>query len=84
MKGRLVERFRLVNSAHTTAEEPATDSSPDRSGTPQTVRVGDGPLAGFEGIIVERRASGRYLVQLYQGVYVETSLVRFDALGESK
>jgi len=42
------------------------------------VFIADGPLKGFEGIVVDRRPSGRYLVQLFQGVLVETELVRFS------
>ena len=52
-----------------------------RPGTPQksaAVRFNDGPLKGFEGIIVDRRESGRYLIQLHQGVYVEANLVEFS------
>jgi len=41
------------------------------------VHFNEGPFAGFEGIIVERRESGRYLIQLHHGVYVEASLVEF-------
>ncbi len=41
----------------------------------QTVRVGTGPLDGFEGVVVERRPCGRYLVELYQGVFIETDVV---------
>lgn len=41
------------------------------------VHFNEGPFAGFEGIIVERRESGRYLIQLHHGVYVEANLVEF-------
>ncbi len=41
----------------------------------QPVRVGEGPLAGSEGVVADIRSSGRYLVQLYQGVYIETRRV---------
>jgi hypothetical protein len=37
-----------------------------------------GPFKGFEGIIVERRNSGRYLIQLHEGVCVEANLVEFS------
>ena len=45
---------------------------------PSPVCLNDGPFKGFEGIIVERRTSGRYLIQLHQGVYVEANLVEFS------
>ncbi len=41
----------------------------------QSVRIGAGPLDGFEGVVIERTPSGRYLVELYQGVFVETDMV---------
>ncbi len=45
-----------------------------------TVCFHEGPLRGYEGIIVERRKSGRYLIQLHQGVYVEANLVEFSPI----
>lgn len=44
----------------------------------EAVRIAEGPLEGFEGTIVDRRPTGRYLVQIFPGVYVET-----DSIGPS-
>lgn len=63
--------------------EPCSPGNTHQAGAeqqaqPVPVRFAEGPFEGFEGIIVDRRASGRYLIQLHQGVYVETSLVEFE------
>ena len=50
---------------------------PDACAISTAVRFNEGPLKGFEGIIVDRRESGRYLIQIHKGVYVEASLVEF-------
>jgi hypothetical protein len=38
----------------------------------QTVRIGAGLLEGFEGVVIEHRNADRYLIQIFDGVYVET------------
>ena len=58
-----------TNDVDPTLPDPGAASSP--------ICFNDGPFKGFEGIIIERRKSGRYLIQLRQGVYVEANLVEF-------
>ena len=67
-----------TNNVERNEPSPAPDPRPAHTG--QIVRFGGGPLAGVEGVIVDRCESGQYLVQLSQGVYVETTLAEFDAL----
>lgn len=62
--------------SHGSSVDQAVTSDPVVSAAP--VCFNAGPFKGFEGIIVERRNSGRYLIQLHQGVYVEASLVEFS------
>ena len=38
------------------------------------VRIEQGPLKGLEGILIERNADDRCLLQLYDGVILETTL----------
>jgi hypothetical protein len=59
--------------SHTNSQDP--QPVPVLSDLPLAVRFGQGPLEGVEGTLVDRRASGRYLIQLHQGVYVEANLV---------
>jgi hypothetical protein len=53
----------------------------DHTGAGDRVRIESGPLQGVEGIVVRQQADDRYLLKLYDGVFVETSLVRPDAVG---
>lgn len=48
----------------------------------QRVRIGAGQLRGVEGTVVEQRTSGRVLLELQQGVFVEVHPICLDAAAE--
>jgi hypothetical protein len=66
----------VLNSNPGDRHPPILPGSADGVSSP--VCFNAGPFKGFEGIIVERRKSGRFLIQLHQGVYVEANLVEFS------
>ncbi|MHB8867077.1 MAG: hypothetical protein ACYC6N_32340 [Pirellulaceae bacterium] len=68
-----VPRAQDLSAQDLSAQDPSSTDF-DQAAVPEgTVWFRGGPLAGLEGIIVDRRESGRYLVQLHHGVYVEAS-----------
>ena len=71
----------MVKSSETQIGRSEVDTRCEGVQEGQQVRIITGPLAGLEGVIVERRVRGRLLIHVATGVYIEvqqTCVVKDD------